>query len=165
MDIINYKPIGVIKSPFKKSDLIPRQAIAAPNVFGRVQIYDEYAEGLMDLDGFSHIVLVYHLHLANFVELDSYPPWDSSKRGIFSTCSPYRPNPIGISVVRLDKLEGTTLYISCIDMVDDTPVLDIKPYIPSLNPSQKVSLGWLTENIEQMKMGKSEILRVNSHDQ
>ena len=158
MDIIKYKPIGVISSPFKETDLIPRQAVGAPDSFGVVQVFDEYAQGLLDLDGFSHIVLVCHLHLVNFTELTSSPPWDTQKHGIFATCSPYRPNPIGISVVRLNKLEGTKLYISGIDMVDGTPVLDIKPYIPSLNPQQDISLGWLKDKLDQMNSGKSEIL-------
>ena len=163
MDIITYKPVGVINSPFKEKDQIPRQTVGAPDTIGVVQVFDEYAEGLLDLDGFSHVVLVCHLHLVNFTELTSYPTWDTRKHGIFATRSPYRPNPIGISVVRLNKLEGTKLCISGIDMADGTPVLDIKPYIPSLNPQLGISLGWLTDKVEQMNIGKSEILPEKPH--
>jgi tRNA-Thr(GGU) m(6)t(6)A37 methyltransferase TsaA len=100
-------------------------------------------EGLRDLDGFSHIVVVFHLHLVIQPSLVAHPPWDGKEHGVFATRSPYRPNPIGLSTVRLEHIEANTLHISGVDMIDGTPVLDIKPYIPNLNPVDDVKVGWL----------------------
>lgn len=154
---IKYKPIGIINTPFTKHSEIPRQAACVPDVSGTVIIYDKYSKGLSDLDGFSHILIVFHLHLVNFMELTSYPPWDK-KHGIFATFSPYRPNPIGISVVKLNGIEKNKLHISGIDMVNGTPVLDIKPYIPNLYPQEGIEIGWLDNKVKLMTTGKSKIL-------
>ena len=157
MEVIEFKPIGVIHTPFTKDSEIPRQAVSVPDTIGTVDINEEFIDGISDLDGFSHIVIIFHLHLVAFSELTSYPPWDK-KHGIFSTCSPYRPNPIGISVVKLDRVEGCKLHISGIDMVDGTPVLDIKPYIPDLYPQENIIVGWLSNKIDLMNKGKSKLL-------
>ncbi|MDH4201504.1 MAG: tRNA (N6-threonylcarbamoyladenosine(37)-N6)-methyltransferase TrmO [Phycisphaerae bacterium] len=157
MDTIEFKPIGIIHTPFTKDSEIPRQAVSAPEISGTIEIKEEYVDGLLDLKKFSHIVVVFHLHLVTFTELISCPPWDD-KHGIFSTCSPYRPNPIGISVVKLNKIAGNKIHISCIDMADGTPVLDIKPYIPDLYPQENIKVGWLNNKIALMNKGKSKIL-------
>ncbi len=155
MNFIKYKPIGIIHSPFKKPTGIPRQAVGAPEVTAKIEIFDEYIDGLMNLDGFSHIVVIFHLHLVKKGSLKASPPWDNCEHGVFATRSPYRPNPIGVSVVHLKNIDRNILNISGVDMADGTPVLDIKPYIPDLNPTKAVRTGWLKDKIEGMNKSKS----------
>ncbi len=144
MKTIQYHPIGQISSPFKGGVGVPRQAAGALDERATIHLYDEFAEGLKDLEGFSHIVVVFHLHLVARPSLVAHPPWDGREHGVFATRSPYRPNAIGISTVRLECLDGNVLQISGVDMIDGSPVLDIKPYIPDLNPTGDVRVGWLT---------------------
>lgn len=146
MNPVKYKPIGIIHSPFKNLTGIPRQAAGAPDITAKIEIFDEYIDGLMDLDGFSHIVVIFHLHLVKKGSLKASPPWDNREHGVFATRSPRRPNPIGISVVRLENIDRNILNISGVDMADGTPVLDIKPYIPTLNPTKAVRTGWLKKH-------------------
>ncbi len=126
---ITYEAIGVIHSPFKEPDLAPIQPTAAPEAEGTVEVFPEFAEGLSGLGDFSHIVLVYHLHLSKKASLKVKPHMQDTEKGVFATRSPARPNPIGISVVRLVSLEGNTIRIKGVDMVDGTPLLDIKPLV------------------------------------
>ncbi len=155
MEAVSYRPIGVIHSPFKESAGIPRQAAGAPDVKGSIEIFEEFSEGLKDLEGFSHIVVVFHLHLVKGPRLKAYPPWDGREHGVFATRSPYRPNPIGLSVILLEGVDKNNLDISGVDMADGSPVLDIKPYIPDLNPNKDVRIGWLTGKVEGMNRSKS----------
>jgi len=143
MEAIQYHPIGRIASPFQDNTGVPRQAVGALDTRATIEIFDAFAEGLKDLDGFSHIVVIFHLHRVTKPSLVAHPPWDGKEHGVFATRSPYRPNPIGISVVRLERIDGNVLEISGVDMIDGTPVLDIKPYIPELNPTAEVKVGWL----------------------
>lgn len=145
MDTIHYHPIGRITSPFKDNVGVPRQAIGASHVSATIEVFDEFSAGLKDLEGFSHIVVVFHLHRVTNPSLVAHPPWDGKEHGVFATRSPYRPNPIGISIVCLERIDRNTLHISCVDMIDGTPVLDIKPYVPELNPAGDVRVGWLTQ--------------------
>lgn len=155
MDKVQYQPIGIIFSPFEKNIGIPRQAAGAPEVKGTIKIFDEFSEGLRDLDGFSHIMVVFHLHLVKSPSLRACPPWDDKEHGVFATRSPYRPNPVGVSVVCLEKIERNILHVSGIDMANETPVLDIKPYVPGLKPRENIKLGWLTGKVEGMNKSKS----------
>jgi len=155
METVHYRPIGVISSPFKENVGIPRQSAGARDIKGTIEIFDEFLEGLKDLDGFSHIVVIFHLHRVKNPSLKAHPPWDGKEHGVFATRSPYRPNPIGVSVIRLERIERNVLQISGIDMADGTPVLDIKPYIPDLNPTEDVRIGWLSDNVEGMNKSKS----------
>lgn len=155
MEAIKYKPIGIIRSPFKESIGIPRQAVGASDVKGQIQIFEQFIEGLKDLDGFSHIVVIFHMHLVEKPSLKARPPWDGKEHGVFATRSPYRPNPIGVSVVRLESIAHNILRITGVDMADGTPVLDIKPYIPDLNPKNDIRVGWLTDKVEGMNKSKS----------
>jgi tRNA-Thr(GGU) m(6)t(6)A37 methyltransferase TsaA len=123
---------------------MPNQPTAAKDVEGIVEIQPEYIEGLKDIGGFSHIILVYHFHLSVGYSLKVRPFMHDHFRGVFATRSPKRPNPIGVSVVRLVKVEEGTIYVKDVDIVDGTPLLDIKPYIP--DDSQRVErIGWLSE--------------------
>jgi tRNA-Thr(GGU) m(6)t(6)A37 methyltransferase TsaA len=152
---VSYQPIGIIHSPFKENVGVPRQAVGASDINGTIEIFDEFSAGLKDLDGFSHIVVIFHLHMVKRPSLKAYPPWDGREHGVFATRSPYRPNPIGVSVVSLESVDKNILHISGIDMADGSPVLDIKPYVPDLNPTKNVRIGWLTDNVEGMNKSKS----------
>lgn len=155
MEAIKYKPIGIIRSIFKESIGIPRQAVGASNIKGQIEIFEQFTEGLKDLDGFSHIVVIFHMHLVKKSSLKACPPWDGKEHGVFATRSPYRPNPIGLSVVRLESIARNILHITGVDMADGTPVLDIKPHIPDLNPKNDIRIGWLTDKVEGMNKSKS----------
>jgi tRNA-Thr(GGU) m(6)t(6)A37 methyltransferase TsaA len=149
-ETISYRPIGVVRSSFKTRDGIPRQAVRAQGTGGRIEIDPQWAEGLRDIDGFSHLLVLFHLHLVEAPRLTSHPPFDDGSYGVFATCSPYRPAPIGVSVVRLERREGTTLHIAGLDMADGSPVLDIKPYIPELYPRDEVRIGWMEGKTSRM---------------
>jgi len=155
MEAIKYKPIGIIRSPFKESTGVPRQAVGASDVKGQIQIFEQFTEGLKDLDGFSHIVVIFHMHLVEKSSLKACPSWDGKEHGVFATRSPYRPNPIGVSVVRLESIARNILRITGVDMADGTPILDIKPHIPDSNPTNNIRIGWLTDRVEGMNKSKS----------
>lgn len=148
MESIKYKPIGVIRSPFKELEGMPIQPVGACGVKGEIHIEEEYTEGLTDLEEFSHIILIYHLHLSKGFSLKVKPFLDDKEHGIFATRAPKRPNQIGLSVVRLDKIVDNIIHISNVDIVDGTPLLDIKPYIPQMErrEDEEVSIGWFEES-------------------
>ena len=143
MQEITYRPIGVIHTPFKETKGMPIQSVAAKGVAGRVDVYPDFGDGLKDLEGFSHIFLIYDFHLSQEFSLVVKPFLDESLRGVFATRAPKRPNGIGISVVRLVKVEGFRLQIEDVDMVDGTPLLDIKPYVPEFDVKEVERTGWL----------------------
>ncbi len=147
MEEICYKPIGVVYSPFKEPKGVPIQPVFAKNTEGRIEIFPEYSAGLKDLEGFSHIIVIYHFHKAKEPKLEVTPFLDPTPKGVFSTRAPSRPNPIGISIVRLMKMDHNILYVSEIDMIDRTPVLDIKPYVPEFDTRKNVKAGWLEKRL------------------
>lgn len=140
---IVYQPIGIIYTPFKSPKGTPIQPTGAKGIEATVELFAEYADGLNDLDGFSHIYLLYHCHLSKRYSLNVTPFLDSEKRGLFSTRAPSRPNPIGLSVVRLLGIENNVLRVMDIDVVDGTPLLDIKPYVPEFDVRKAAKIGWL----------------------
>jgi tRNA-Thr(GGU) m(6)t(6)A37 methyltransferase TsaA len=151
MNEIEYKPIGVIHSPFKEPQGTPIQPKGGKGVEGTVEVFSEYVEGLKDLEGFSHIVLVFHFHLTKGYSLQVKPYLDDKEHGVFATRAPSRPNPIGISVVRLERIEGNVLHIRDMDMIDGTPLLDIKPYVPEMNASEVERIGWLEGKVKKLE--------------
>jgi tRNA-Thr(GGU) m(6)t(6)A37 methyltransferase TsaA len=140
---VQCRSIGIVHSPFKEIQGMPIQPSGASRVLGTVEVYPEYAEGLKDLGGFSHIILLYHFHEATESRLIVTPFMDSQPRGVFSTRAPNRPNPIGLSVVKLLRIEGPRLYIENVDILDGTPLLDIKPYVPEFDHYPADRVGWL----------------------
>ena len=150
MDEIKYRPIGVIHSPFKEPKGTPIQPAAAKGIRGTVEVCPEYAKGLKDIDGFSHLILIYHFHLSRGASLEAKPYMDNEVRGIFAMRGPSRPNPIGLSVVRLIKRERLTLHIQDVDIVDGTPLLDIKPYVPEFDMREVVKIGWLEKRVHKL---------------
>jgi tRNA-Thr(GGU) m(6)t(6)A37 methyltransferase TsaA len=143
MEHIRYEPIGVVHSPFPEPEGTPIQATGAEGVPGSVEVFPRFAKGLKDLDGFSHIVLLYHCHRAGPPALEVTPVLDDVPRGVFATRAPARPNAIGLSVVRLVGIEGSTLRVRDVDVVDGTPLLDIKPYVPAFDTRVATRIGWL----------------------
>ena len=142
---IEYKPIGIVKTPFKELQGIPNQPSKSKGANGIVEIYPEFKEGLRDLDGFSHIILLCHFHKSSAYKLTVTPSEETVARGLFATRSPRRPNPIGFSVVQLDNVQGNQLMISDLDILDGTPVLDIKPYFREFDSNKKIKTGWITK--------------------
>jgi tRNA-Thr(GGU) m(6)t(6)A37 methyltransferase TsaA len=135
------KPIGVIHSPFTDKAQTPIQAVRS-QALGQVEVYPEFSAGLQDLDGFSHIILLYVFHQSNGYTLQVKPFLDDQVRGLFATRYPRRPNPIGLSVVRLLARQENILDIEGVDMLDGTPLLDIKPYVPDFDVRNGTRTGW-----------------------
>lgn len=141
---ISFKPIGIIRSPFKNKKDMPIQPTGAKAAPGEIHIYPDYTAGIKDLDGFSHIILLYFFHKAENTSLTVIPYLDTSPRGVFATRSPARPNPIGLSIVEIIEIKNNIIYIKRIDVLDETPILDIKPYIPDVDsPTEPIRTGWL----------------------
>lgn len=145
MGKIELKPIGVIHTPFTDRKETPRGPSSSGGAEGQVVINPEYAAGLKDLDGFSHITLVFYFDRSESAPLVIVPEISPVERGVFATHSPDRPNHIGISVVRLVKVKGNVLTVRNVDMLNGTPLLDIKPYSPSPDPPDEIRQGWIDE--------------------
>jgi len=145
MKEIKYKPIGVVHSPFKEVRGMPIQPAGALGVRGRVEVFTQFCAGLKSIGGFSHILLVYHFHLSKGYSLEVKPFMDEKTHGVFAMRGPNRPNPVGISAVRLVGIEGCTLFIEDVDIVDGTPLLDIKPYVPDFDWRSVERIGWLSD--------------------
>lgn len=143
---IQYTPIGIIHTPFTDSEGMPIQPTGAMGVAGTVEVYPNFQRGLKDLDGFSHIILLYHFHRSHGFELHLVPFMDSELRGLYATRAPKRPNPIGLSVVQLDRIKEGVLSIRNVDILDKTPLLDIKPYVPQFDSPKNVRTGWFEKS-------------------
>ena len=142
---IDYRPIGFVHSPHQIASDAPIQPSRAQGIEGTVELEEKYVEALSDLDGFSHIILICHLHQATGFKHRVVPYLDTELRGLFATRAPSRPNPIGFSVVRLLGIDGHVLRIEDVDLLDGTPVLDIKPYVRDFDDRSNVRCGWLDE--------------------
>jgi tRNA-Thr(GGU) m(6)t(6)A37 methyltransferase TsaA len=156
MNRIIYKPIGVIHSPFKEPKGTPIQPASAKGIEGTVEIFPEYTDGLLDIDGFSHIILIYHFHLSKPYSLIAKPFMDNRPHGIFTIRGPSRPNPIGISVIRLVKVKENILDVQDLDIIDGTPLLDIKPYVPEFDKTVVTRIGWLEKNVNKLQKIKDD---------
>jgi len=153
---ITYRPIGVIHSPFHNLEEMPIQPTGEASAPGCIEIFNEFSEGIKDLEGFSHLILIYHLHQAAKPRLRVTPFLDSEPHGVFATRAPVRPNPIGLSVVRLDSIEGLILNIHNLDILDGTPLLDIKPYIPEFDHPENARTGWLEKARGKVRQQRSD---------
>jgi tRNA (adenine37-N6)-methyltransferase len=151
MDLITFRPIGIISTPFQESKGTPIQPKGAEGAVGAVKVFPEFVQGLQDLDGFSHLFLLYHFHRCRDFSLLVKPFLDEVQRGVFATRAPARPNPIGLSIVRLNRIEADTLHVLDVDMLDGTPLLDIKPFVPQFDARDQVRIGWLTHNLEKLE--------------
>jgi len=144
------KPIGHIRSPYTDIQQIPKGLGATHTMQGILEILPEFAEGLQDIEGFSHLMILWLFHRAQGCQLVGKAPTDDRPHGVFSTRSPLRPNPIGLTTVELVRREGSKLHLRGIDMLDGTPVLDIKPYTSSI-PMDRLRRGWLEEAEKRKK--------------
>ena len=153
---VEFHPIGVIRTPFPDVDGVPIQPAAAAEARGHVDLDPALAEGLRDIEGFSHLTLVWHLHLIRQAQLVVVPFLDDRPHGIFATRAPARPNPIGLSVVRLLAVEGTRLHLQHLDMVDGTPLLDIKPYVPAFDDRSPARIGWYHDRLGRLEQTRSD---------
>ena len=147
---ILFTAIGTIHSPFQDPVGVPIQPRAGAGVKGKVFLDPAYIEGLKDLDGFSHLILVYYFHRSGEGRLLVKPFLDDQKRGVFATRAPRRPNGIGISVVKLLGIQDNILEVENLDILDGTPLLDIKPYIPDFDHNEDVRVGWLEKQRDKI---------------
>ncbi len=154
-------PIGMIKTPFNDLKGMPIQPSGARDIQGTIEIHPEYEQGLRNVEGFSHIILLYHFHKSTGYDLMVTPFLDNKERGLFSTRAPRRPNPIGLSIVELLGRQGPRLFIKGIDVVNNTPLIDLKPYVPEFDIKQVTATGWLEKGRENVSMAKSDDRFIN----
>jgi len=147
--VLKLKPIGVIHSPYHAGQ-VPYQGCGREEI-GEVEVFEQFAEGLKDIEGFSHIVLIYWFHKSRGYSLMVRTPWDTTPHGLFTTRSPNRPCPLGLSVVRLVAKKGNTLKVKDLDAIDGTPLLDIKPYVPTVDEKSDIKVGWLEGKLKLEK--------------
>ena len=138
------RPIGFVRSPYKDTGEVPKGLGAQHEAEGTLEILPEFEPGLTDIEGFSHLFVLWEFDSAQGFELLGTPPSDNRPHGVFATRSPRRPNPIGLTVVELLRREGSRLHVRGLDMLDGTPILDLKPYLSSI-PLEKLRRGWLAE--------------------
>jgi len=153
---IEFESIGTIHSPYTRLEGMPIQPAGAEGAKGTVAVFAPYQAGLKDLEGFSHIYLLYHFHLSSGFNLHVLPFMDSKERGLFATRAPKRPNPIGLSVVGLEGIDEGVLYIQNVDILDGTPLLDIKPYVPEFDARENVRTGWLESAGKRVSIRRSD---------
>ncbi|WP_159916948.1 tRNA (N6-threonylcarbamoyladenosine(37)-N6)-methyltransferase TrmO [Pantoea sp. 18069] len=146
---IEVRPIGVVQSPFKTTTGMPIQTVASADAPARLEVFPEYAAGLRDIEGFEYLILITHLHQAS-EKLEVVPFMDTRSHGVFATRAPARPNRLGLSIVRLVRVQGNCLHFQGNDMLDGTPVLDIKPYVPALDVRATERIGWFAQGLEKL---------------
>jgi tRNA-Thr(GGU) m(6)t(6)A37 methyltransferase TsaA len=155
-DSFSFLPIGIIHSPFSDINGMPVQPTGAQGVRGTVKIFEEFRDGLRDIEGFSRVILIYAFHRCTSRQLSVTPFLDTAPRGVFATRAPCRPNPIGFSIVRLIEVKGTTLVIEDVDILDGTPLHDLKPYVPAFDSFPDASAGWLEQAAHRAESVRSD---------
>ena len=148
MEDITYHPIGLINTPYKEAKNIPIQGAFDENTEGCCCLDEKYAGGLLDLDGFSHSIILYHFDKSGVVKLRTSPFLEDVEHGIFAIRGPARPNGIGLTVVKITRIEGNRLFFVGVDMLDGTPILDIKPYVKYFDNRDNVKSGWVDQHFE-----------------
>jgi tRNA (adenine37-N6)-methyltransferase len=146
MESIIINPIGIIHTPHTDIKNMPIQPIAADGIKGYIELLPEYLRGLKDLEGFSHLTLIYRFHKITDYALEVIPFMDDKLRGVFATKAPKRPNAIGISTVKLISIDRNIIHVEQVDMLDETPLIDIKPFYPRYDNRENVKIGWLEKN-------------------
>ena len=150
------KPIGIIHSPYKEIENMPIQSVGAKDVKGYIEIYSDYVPGLKDLNGFSHIYVIYKFHKNKDYSLLVKPFLDNTERGLFSTRAPKRPNQIGLSIFKIESIDNEKIYVSGVDVLDQTPLLDIKPYVSKFDAINDSKNGWLENVMRKSEEQKSD---------
>ena len=159
MEEITVKPIGIINTPFKDQKNIPIQGCFEGNDEGVCTILDKYSDGLIDLKDFSHAILIYHFHKTKEERIKAKPYLEQVEHGVFAIRSPYRPNKIGISIVKIKKIVDNKLFFTEVDMLDGTPLLDIKPYVKHFDSRENVKSGWIDKHFKNGNIPEQTILR------
>ena len=157
MKDLKFQQIGVIHTPHIEKKGMPIQPPGAEGVKGTVEVFAKFAKGLKDIEGFSHIILIFGFHKSEGYELQVSPFLEDEQHGVFAVRAPKRPNPIGLSVVKLEKRDGNILYIDNPDMLDGTPLLDIKPYIPDFDAYPDAVSGWQEKHKGKVCKHKSDV--------
>jgi tRNA-Thr(GGU) m(6)t(6)A37 methyltransferase TsaA len=145
---LELKPIGIIHSPYKNRGEAPYQGYKSEEI-SQIDVFEEFEQGLQDIDGFSHIIIIYWFHKSQGYRLLVKTPWDDILHGLFTTRSPHRPCPLGLTIVELVARENNILKVKGLDAIDGTPLLDIKPYVPGIDQRSVVRLGWLEGKLVQ----------------
>jgi len=151
---IKLKPIGIIHTPYKEHKGIPIQGKFEKSVTGTIEIFPEYQKGLKDIEGFSHLILIYHFDRSKEEKLVGKPFLEDREHGIFAIRSPHRPNHLGFSIVKLKKVKGSIIIFSEVDILDGTPLLDIKPYVTHFDSRKNVKNGWIERHFKNRKIPK-----------
>ena len=159
MDQIIMHPIGIIHSPYKENGDIPIQGIFKREVKAWVELKDRYVSGLKDLDKFSHAIIIYYFHKSQREEIEGKPFLEQDKHGIFAIRSPHRPNHIGLSIVKIKSVKGNRMYFTEVDVLDGTPLLDIKPYIKYFDGRDNVVSGWLDKHFKSGNIPDKAIIK------
>lgn len=149
---ITMTPIGITHSPYKQIKDMPIQGKFKPFVKAHIELKPEYRAGLKDLDGFSHAIIIYHFHKSEKIEIEGKPFLEDYTHGIFAIRSPHRPNHIGLSVVKIESIKKGKLYFSEVDVLDGTPILDIKPYVKQFDARNNIVSGWLDKHFQNTDM-------------
>jgi tRNA-Thr(GGU) m(6)t(6)A37 methyltransferase TsaA len=153
---ISLRPIGIVRSRFAEVAGMPIQTAGAPDEPGRVEVLPEFAAGLKDIEGFEYLILLTHMHRVGKELLEVVPFLDTEAHGVFATRAPARPNRIGLSIARLVSVEGCTLHFTGNDMLDQTPILDIKPYVPRFDVRETDRVGWFAARLDQLSKVRSD---------
>jgi len=159
MDQILLRPIGVVHSPYKEAKGIPIQGRFKDDVEARIELKEKYAKGLLDLDAFSHAIILYYFHKSKREDIEGTPFLEDEKHGIFALRSPHRPNHLGCSIVKISKIQGNNLYFTQVDILDSTPVLDIKPYVKYFDSREEAICGWLDKHFKNGRIPEKTIIK------
>jgi len=154
-DSVIMRPIGTIRSPFRSAQGMPIQTVAAADVEGELEVFEAFADGLRDIEGFEYLILLTYLHKAG-EKLEVIPFMDTVSHGVFATRAPARPNRMGLSIVRLLQVKDRVLHFQGNDLLDGTPVLDIKPYVPELDARFTRRIGWFEKGLHQLHSTRSD---------
>jgi tRNA-Thr(GGU) m(6)t(6)A37 methyltransferase TsaA len=159
MNTLELKPIGVIHTPYNTPTDIPIQGTFKSDVQGKIELYEEFTDGLRDLDEFSHAILIYHFHKSSKEHLIGKPFLENTEHGIFAIRSPHRPNHLGISIVKIDKIADNIIYFYEVDMLNGTPLLDIKPYSSYFDHRENVTCGWMGKHFKDGNIPENTVLK------
>ena len=159
------QPIGEVRSPYRTSGDMPIQGVFGGDVEAWIELKEEYASGLKGLEGFSHAVILYYFHQSQREDLQTMPFLEQVKHGIFAIRSPHRPNHLGFSIIKINSIAGNKIYFSQVDVLDGTPVLDIKPYVKYFDQRNNVKSGWIDKHFENGKIPDSTIIREKTKDE
>lgn len=159
MDRITMHPIGIIHSPYKESRNIPIQGTFKKEVEAWIELKDRYVSGLKGLDKFSHMIIIYYFHKSQREEIEGKPFLEQDKHGIFAIRSPHRPNHIGLSIVKIKSIRGNRIYFTEVDVLEGTPLLDIKPYVKHFDSRDNVVSGWLDKHFKNGNIPDKTIIK------